>query len=59
MVNGEEKQSVLSIHRLVQEVARLELKEQDKEGNLKVVLKLMTKGIKKKILIMLYLLGVM
>jgi hypothetical protein len=48
VVNGEEKRSVLSIHRLVQEVTRLELKGQDKEeGNLKVVLKLMTEGLKK------------
>ncbi|WP_438456569.1 tetratricopeptide repeat protein [Wolbachia endosymbiont of Kerria lacca] len=30
MVNGEEKQSVLSVHRLVQEVTRIKLKGQDK-----------------------------
>ncbi|WP_341816351.1 ankyrin repeat domain-containing protein [Wolbachia endosymbiont (group A) of Nomada goodeniana] len=31
MVNGEQKQSVLNIHRLVQEVTRLQLKEERKE----------------------------
>ena len=31
MVNGEQKQSVLSIHRLVQQVTRLELKNQNQE----------------------------
>lgn len=34
MVNGEQKQSVLSIHRLVQEVTRLELKEQNREKDI-------------------------
>ncbi|XP_058834906.1 uncharacterized protein LOC131692069 [Topomyia yanbarensis] len=42
MINSEQKQSVLSIHRLVQEVTRLELKKQNKEEEmLRVALKLL------------------
>ncbi|XP_011686121.1 PREDICTED: uncharacterized protein LOC105448935 isoform X2 [Wasmannia auropunctata] len=48
MVNGEKKQSVLSIHRLVQEVTRLELKGQEKEEeSLKEALKLVETNFKK------------
>jgi len=49
MINGEQNQSVLSIHRLVQEVTRLGLKGQGKEEeSLKKALKLVEANFKKE-----------